>query len=165
MILSRTGIAKTGKFNQSQVLLAIMVTTYGLPIGYELYEGSKFEGHTLDDALNQFHKQYKIDKIIFVADAALLITENIARFAERKQPFIVGARIKNLAKNITQKIPDKTAYQTLGMQEDGQEEDITYIDIAMEDRKPSKASQHAKKIYPIMGLKWNDTPYLLKGKK
>jgi transposase len=30
---------------------------------------------------------------------------------------------------------------------------------------PSKATQHAKKIYQIMGLRWNDTPYLLKRKK
>lgn len=130
--LKQNGYSKDGKFNQSQVLLAIMVTSYGLPIGYELYEGSKFEGHTLDDALNQLHKQYKIDRIIFVADAALLSTENIGRFAERKQPFIVGARIKNLPKNITKKILDKTAYQTLGVQEDGQDEDVTYIDIPME---------------------------------
>jgi transposase len=131
--LKQNGYSKDGKFNQSQVLLAIMVTKYGLPIGYELYEGSKFEGHTLDDALNQLHKQYKIDRIIFVADAALLSTENIRRFTERKQPFIVGARIKNLPKSITKKILDKTAYQSLGVQEDGQEEDVTYIDIPMQE--------------------------------
>jgi transposase len=131
--LKQNGYSKDGKFNQSQVLLAIMVTSYGLPIGYELYEGSKFEGHTLDDALIQLHKQYKIDRIIFVADAALLSTENIGRFAERKQPFIVGARIKNLAKNITHKILDKTAYQALGTQEDGHEEDVTYVEIPMEE--------------------------------
>lgn len=127
--LKQNGYSKDGKFNQSQVLLAIMVTRYGMPIGYQLYEGSKFEGHTLDDALKQLHKQYKIDRIIFVADAALLSTENIGSFAMRKQPFIVGARIKNLPKNITQKILDKTAYQTLISEEEGQAEGTTYIDI------------------------------------
>jgi hypothetical protein len=29
---------------------------------------------------------------------------------------------------------------------------------------PGKASQHAKKIYQIICLKWNDTLYLLRGK-
>ena len=69
--------------------------TIGMPVGYELFEGGKFEGHTLDDALARLHKSYKIDKLIFVADAALLSTENIEKFSLQKQPFIVGARIKN----------------------------------------------------------------------
>src|SRR4051812_42715579 len=53
--LKQNGYSKDGKFNfnQSQVLLAIMVTEAGLPVGYDLFEGSKFEGHTLDHALQR----------------------------------------------------------------------------------------------------------------
>ena len=109
--LKQNGYSKDGKFNQSQILLAVMVTQAGLPVGYELYEGSKFEGYTLDDALKRLHEQYKIDKLIFVADAALLSTENIQSFKDKNQPFIVGARIKNMNHAWTEKILDLKDYK------------------------------------------------------
>lgn len=130
--LKENGYSKDGKFNQSQVLLAVMVTQYGLPIGYELYEGSKFEGHTLDKALERLHQQYKIDKLIFVADAALLSTDNIQSFKEKKQPFIVGARIKNVNKELTAKILGKETYLPL-YGEQTPDDDRTFINIVNED--------------------------------
>lgn len=131
--LKQNGYSKDGKFNQSQVLLAIMVTRSGLPIGYELYEGSRFEGHTLDDALRQLHQVYHIDKVIFVADAALLSEDNINRFAQKKQAFIVGARIKNMSKDTTEQILDKQTYQPLTTITEGSEEPITYREIILEE--------------------------------
>ena len=40
--LKQNGYSKDGKFNQPQVLLALLVTEAGLPIGYELFPGSTF---------------------------------------------------------------------------------------------------------------------------
>jgi transposase len=130
--LKQNGYSKDGKFNQSQVLLAVMVTQYGMPIGYQLYEGSKFEGHTLNDALQQLHQQYKIGNIIFVADSALLSTDNIASFTQQKQPFIVGARIKNLPQALTEKILNKSAFQPLYLNTEDDNDDTTYLDIPTE---------------------------------
>jgi len=126
--LKQNGYSKDGKFNQSQVLLAIMVTQAGLPVGYDLFEGSKFEGHTLDNALEQLHQRYKIDKLIFVADAALLSTTNIEKLKENKQPFIVGARLKNESRSLTQQILDTSDYQKL-YEDDQDAEEITYKNI------------------------------------
>lgn len=131
--LKQNGYSKDGKFNQSQVLLAMMVTQAGLPIGYQLYEGHKFEGHTLDNALTQLHKDYKINQLIFAADSALLSGENIERFRQKQQPFIVGARIKNLSKELTKKILDSSGYKNLFETEDQTEEAITYQEIKIED--------------------------------
>jgi len=134
--LKTNGYSKDGKFNQSQVVLAMMVTTAGLPIGYELFEGSKFEGHTLDTALDTLHKKYAIDKLIFVADSALLSTENIARFIEKKQAFIVGARIKNMPKNITQNILNKALYQPLYKELEKQaEQELSYQELTIKEEK------------------------------
>lgn len=130
--LKQNGYSKDGKFNQSQVLLAVMVTQYGMPIGYQLYEGSKFEGHTLNDALQQLHQQYKIGNIIFVADSALLSTDNIASFTQQKQPFIVGARIKNLPQALTEKILNKSAYQSLYLNTEDDNDGTTYLDMPTE---------------------------------
>lgn len=126
--LKQNGYSKDGKFNQSQVLLAIMVTEAGLPVGYDLFEGGKFEGHTLDNALEELHQRYKIDKLIFVADAALLSGDNIEMFKQSKQPFIVGARLKNESKSLTTQILNMSDYQPL-YEDHQQADDVTYKNI------------------------------------
>jgi hypothetical protein len=39
------------KFNQSQVLLALMVTKEGLPVGYDVFPGNMYEGDTFKSAM------------------------------------------------------------------------------------------------------------------
>ena len=132
--LKQNGYSKDGKFNQSQVLLAMMVTQAGLPIGYELFEGSTFEGNTLADALKKLHQTYAIGTLIFVADSALLSKDNIAMLQAAHQPFIVGARIKNQNAELTRKILDNKGYQPLYDKiEENQENQTTYCDIAHHD--------------------------------
>ncbi|MEJ7769369.1 MAG: IS1634 family transposase [Chitinophagaceae bacterium] len=128
--LKQNGYSKDGKFNQSQVLLAMMVTQAGLPVGYELFEGSTFEGNTLDIALQRLHQHYKIDKLIFVADSAMLSKDNIGKLMAGNQPFIVGARIKNLSATVTKEILKKESYQTLLEQKEASE-NVTYTEIAL----------------------------------
>ncbi len=129
--LKQNGFSKDGKFNQCQVLLAMMVTTSGLPVGYELFEGSKFEGHTLDTALKQLHEKYAIKKVIFIADSAILNKENIERFCTSKQDFIVGARIKNLNKETTEKITNSKNFKPL--HENSKDNDITLYETTLEN--------------------------------
>jgi hypothetical protein len=96
--LKAFGYSKDNKFNQSQVLLALMVTTEGLPIGYEVFSGNTFEGNTLKIALDKIKKQYKLKRAIFVADSGLLSKPNIDLLQENGIEYIVGARLKSLPK-------------------------------------------------------------------
>lgn len=108
--LKQYGYSKDMKFNQSQVLLAIMVTSWGLPIDYQVYEGSYYEGHTLKQAIETIEKQYHIKDITFVADSAMLSKENIALLESVGKQYIVGARIKNMPEEIKRQILDKDNY-------------------------------------------------------
>ena len=127
--LKKNGYSKDGKFNQVQVLLSVMVTTSGLPVGYELFEGNTFEGNTLDNALTTLKQTYKVEKVIFVADAALLNKNNMALLEQQEQKFILGARIKNMSAEVTKQILDKEAYTVLDQDES------TCRDIMLEDGK------------------------------
>lgn len=134
--LKQNGYSKDGKFNQAQVLLAIIVTKLGLPLGYGLFEGSTFEGDTLRIALEKLKKRYQVDKVVFVADAALLSKNNIGLLEGDGQEFILGGRIKNMSVEITKKILDKDAYKPLydGLGQDKAEE-ITFREIMLEEGK------------------------------
>jgi len=116
--LKQNGYGKDGKFGQPQVLLALMVTSQGHPIDYEVFSGSTYEGHTLVDALAKIRDKYEIERVVFVADSAMLSGDNIARLEKLgdKISFIVGARIKSMDGHIKKKILDSKNYSTIDNQ-------------------------------------------------
>jgi len=105
------GFSKDLKFNQPQVLLCMMVTKKGMPIGYKVFPGNIYEGHTLIPMLNDLKKRYAIDKVIFVADSGIFNKENIEELEKSKFEYIVGARLKNLSDKLKEKILNRKHYQ------------------------------------------------------
>jgi transposase len=104
------GYSKDLKFSQPQVLLALMVTKQGLPIGYQAFPGSTYEGHTLLPLLESVKKKYEIDKVVFVADSGLFSENNLKLLEDAGYDYIVGARIRNLSKHLQQQVLDTSAY-------------------------------------------------------
>jgi transposase len=117
------GYSKDMKFNQSQVLLALMVTKDGLPLGYRLYNGATFEGDTLKDAVAQLQRMAEVDQIIFVADSGLLSKANLDWIEASEKQYIVAARLKNQPESIKKEILDKASYL--------QGEQMLYKEIAL----------------------------------
>lgn len=108
--LKKNGYSKDLKFNQPQVLFALMVTKQGLPIGYETFSGSTYEGHTLIPVLEKIKNKHQIDKVVFVADSGMLNDKNLSLLEEKGYEYIVGARLKNLNKEVQNKILNKSNY-------------------------------------------------------
>ncbi len=102
--LRRMGFSKDGKAQNPQILLALLVGMDGQPLAYEVFEGDKFEGHTLIPVVQAFKKKYNLPSLIIVADAGLLSADNITDLIGLDYPFILGARLKNETDNIKQQI-------------------------------------------------------------
>ena len=54
--MRKAGFSKDGKHSCPQIFLGLLVTTGGNPIGYEIYEGNIFEGHTLIPVIEKLAK-------------------------------------------------------------------------------------------------------------
>lgn len=102
--LRKIGYSKDGKFQQPQIMLGLLVGKGGLPIGYDIFEGNKFEGHTLLPILNKIEEKYHFDKPVVVADAGLLTNDNLKDLSEADYKYILGARIKNETDEIKKQI-------------------------------------------------------------
>jgi len=105
--LRKTGFSKVGKHQNPQIYIGLLVGLSGFPIGYDLFEGNIFEGHTLIPVLEKFSKRFGLDKPIVVADAALLNKANLEHLQSCGYAFILGARIKNESKHIRKTITGK----------------------------------------------------------
>lgn len=100
----KIGFSKDGKFQNPQIMLGLLVGEYGYPIGYELFEGNTFEGHTLIPVLEKFQKRFNLLKPIIVADSGLLSKSNIEQLKAKKYQYILGARLKNSDLKLSQEI-------------------------------------------------------------
>lgn len=76
----------------------------GYPLAYEIFEGNKFEGHTMLPVVDAFKVKYKLDKLIIIADSGLLSRNNIDDLQDKGYEFILGAKIKNETKANKEKI-------------------------------------------------------------
>jgi len=102
--LREFGFSKDGKFNEVQVVLALLVDCEGRPVGYELFPGNTFEGDTLEGALEKLKKRFGIRQVIIVADKGINRKLNLKRIADKDYNYIVAARIKGMKKKIIEEI-------------------------------------------------------------
>ncbi len=102
--LRKIGFSKDGKFQHPQIMLGLFVGEYGYPIGYDIFEGNIFEGHTLLPMLEKICRKYGLGRPVVVADAALLSRNNLKGLIAEGYSFIIGARIKNESDDIQRKI-------------------------------------------------------------
>ncbi|HET8860421.1 IS1634 family transposase, partial [Marivirga sp.] len=102
--LRKTGFSKEGKHQHPQIVLGLLVSKNGYPLAYEIFEGNKFEGHTMLPVVDAFKQKYNLNQLIIVADSGLLSNTNIEELQQKGYEFILGARIKTEKDSIKKKI-------------------------------------------------------------
>lgn len=100
----KTGFSKDGKHQNPQIFLGLLVGLGGYAIGYEIFEGNIYEGHTLIPVLEKLSKKFNLSKPIVVADAGLLSNDNLIKLEGNGYKYIIGYRIKNENEQIKKQI-------------------------------------------------------------
>jgi len=75
--LRKTGFSKDGKHQNPQIFLGLLVGLGGYAIGYDVFEGNIYEGHTLIPFIEKISKKFNLDKPVIVADTGLLSNETL----------------------------------------------------------------------------------------
>ncbi|OGV02086.1 MAG: hypothetical protein A2330_00925 [Ignavibacteria bacterium RIFOXYB2_FULL_36_7] len=109
--LRKEGFSKDNKPQQPQIVIGLLVTREGFPLGYEVFAGNTFEGKTMLNVLQSFIKQHGVNKPIVVADAAMLSHKNIEELQRQELFYIVGARLGNTAGAIIKEAVTKLRQQ------------------------------------------------------
>ena len=107
--LRKIGFSKEGKLARPQIQLGLFTTLEGYPLSYEVYEGNKYEGHTLIDILEKFQNRFKLkQKPIVVADRGMLTNANINYLEENDYKYILAYKIKNITEALKEQISNLT---------------------------------------------------------
>jgi transposase len=106
--LRKTGFSKDGKHQNPQIFIGLLVGLGGYAIGYDIFEGNSYEGHTLIPFLEKMEQRFKLGKLVVIADSGLLSNDNIAALEANGYEYILGARLKNESGRIKTEILQHT---------------------------------------------------------
>ncbi len=98
------GFSKDHRMDIPQILIGLFVDSRGYPFDFEWYEGSTFEGHTFVKAITAISRRYTFTELTVVADAGMLSEDNLNYLTAAGINYIVGARLKSLSEEVTQKV-------------------------------------------------------------
>lgn len=58
--LRQLEFSKEGRIGTTQVLFGLLIDQNQMPVGYRVYKGNQFEGHTFINAIKDLKQKYKI---------------------------------------------------------------------------------------------------------
>lgn len=99
-----TGFSKDGKHQHPQIMIGLLISDLGYPVGYQLFEGNTSETKTLIPVLEAFQHRFDLQKPVVVADAALLSQKNIDALVANGYQYILGGRLKNESESIKSEV-------------------------------------------------------------
>lgn len=111
--LRQKGYSKEHRTQETQVLLALLVSREGLPVGYELFPGATFEGKTLLPIVKSLKERLELNRVVFVADRGLFSQANLTALENANIEYVVGAKLKTQKKELKETILNKDNYQSL----------------------------------------------------
>lgn len=111
--LRQFGYSKERRSDCTQVVLGLLVTPEGIPLGFEVYPGNTFEGKTVADIARKMRQKFKVRRFIFVGDRGLFSRKNLKVMRgddrENNGEFIVGMKL-GVFKDRHQEFYDRNRY-------------------------------------------------------
>jgi len=105
--LRNFGFSKDCKFKETQIVLALITTTEGLPISYELFPGNMSEGKTLIEMIKALKGNYDLHQVFLVADRAMFTEANLSMMDEEGVQYVVACKLKSQKQELKEEILKK----------------------------------------------------------
>jgi transposase len=84
------GYSRDKRPDCKQVLIALVVTREGLPLGYEIFKGNRHDSTTVEDIVNKIETLYGAADRIWVMDRGMASEKNIDFLRQSHRSYIIG---------------------------------------------------------------------------
>lgn len=88
--LARRGYSRDSRPDCLQVCIGLVVTSEGLPLGYEVFSGNTADSTTIEDVVDAMERKYGRAGRIWVMDRGMVSEENLRFLRARGGSYIVG---------------------------------------------------------------------------
>jgi transposase len=88
--LARRGYSRDGRPDCLQVCIGLVVTTDGIPLGYEVFAGNRNDATTVAEIVEAMERKYGRANRVWVMDRGMVSEENLKFLRARDGQYIVG---------------------------------------------------------------------------
>jgi transposase len=92
------GYSKEKRGDLKQLIVGILMTREGYPIGCEIFPGNTSDLKSFLHVIEQLKVRYNIGRLVWVADRGMVSRHNIEKLKELKQDYILGVRMRQFSK-------------------------------------------------------------------
>lgn len=92
------GYSKEKRGDLKQLIIGILMTKEGLPVVCEIFPGNTSDLKSFLYILQKLKDEYKIAKLIWVADRGMVSAKNISKLNELNQEYILGVKMRQFDK-------------------------------------------------------------------
>ena len=104
--LAKRGYSRDGRPDCLQVCIGLVVTTDGIPLGYEVFAGNRHDSTTVEEIVEAMERKYGQANRVWVMDRGMVSEENLKFLRQRKGQYIVGtpkAMLRQFEEYLTRK--------------------------------------------------------------
>jgi transposase len=98
------GYSKEKRFDLKQVIVGILMTKEGIPLGHEVYPGNTNDINAFREMIRMVSQRFKIRRVIIVCDRGMINQKNIRQLELDNYEYIVGMRMRQLKREDAEKI-------------------------------------------------------------
>jgi Transposase DDE domain len=110
--LAKRGYSRDHRPDCLQVLIGLVVTEDGFPLGYEVFAGNRHDSTTVDEMVTSMEQKYGRANRVWVLDRGMVSEEKIARLHRSDASYIVGTP-KAMLRRFERELTEQTDWQTV----------------------------------------------------
>jgi transposase len=143
----RFGYSRDHRPDCTQVVIALVVTPEGLPVGYEVYAGNTHEASTLGDFLDRVEQRYGRVRRTWLMDRGIPTEATLEQMRNRGVDYLVGTpkgRLTKLEQALVE-LPWTEARESVSvkvLEQDGE----LYVYVESKDRVAKERSMRRRKL-------------------
>ena len=110
--LAKRGYSRDKRPDCLQVLIGLVVTEDGFPLGYEVFAGNRNDGTTVEEMVAAMEQKYGRANRVWVLDRGMVSEERITKLRGRGASYIVGTP-KAMLRRFERELTEQKDWQTI----------------------------------------------------
>jgi transposase len=145
--LARRGYSRDSRPDCPQVCIGLVVTTDGIPLGYEVFAGSRNDATTVEEIVGAMERKYGRANRVWVMDRGMVSEANLKFLRSRDGHYIVGtpkAMLRQFEQHLVDQDWEEVQEGVAVKLVPGPEGDETFILARSVDRREKEKAMHQR---------------------
>jgi transposase len=145
--MAQRGYSRDGRPDCRQVCIGLVVTTDGIPLGYEVFDGNTHDSTTVETIVEAMEAKYGQAHRVWVMDRGMVSEDNLAFLRRRGGSYIVGtpkAMLRQFEQHLTRKDWHEVQAGVEVKLVPGPDGSETFILARSRDRREKEKAMHAR---------------------